>query len=152
MLRVHRLDPAAALPARAHDDDAGYDLCAVEDVLEEIGIGDQPRLLVLNKADALADERRAEVALEHPDGMLISAVTGEGVEELGERIEEEFRRTLRSVDLLVPYADGASLAALHDVAGELDRTDTADGVRVRARVPATLAARLERFSVNGTPA
>jgi dUTP pyrophosphatase len=29
-LRVQRLDPAAALPARAHDDDAGYDLCAVE--------------------------------------------------------------------------------------------------------------------------
>ena len=29
-LRVRRLDPAARLPARAHDDDAGYDLCAVE--------------------------------------------------------------------------------------------------------------------------
>ncbi len=31
-LRVQRLDPAARLPTRAHDDDAGYDLCAVEDV------------------------------------------------------------------------------------------------------------------------
>lgn len=30
-LRVRRLDPAARLPARAHDDDAGYDLCALED-------------------------------------------------------------------------------------------------------------------------
>jgi GTP-binding protein HflX len=117
-----------------------------------VGAGDRPRLLVLNKADALDDERREELAFEHPDGMLISAARGDGLEELGERIEEEFRRTLRSVDLLVPYAEGASLAELHDAAGDLDRTDTADGVRIRARVPATLAARYARFSVNGTPA
>jgi GTP-binding protein HflX len=127
-------------------------LRAVGETLDSVGAGDRPRLLVLNKADALDDERREELAFEHPDGMLISAATGEGLEELGERVEEEFRRTLRSVDLLVPYAEGASLAELHDAAGDLDRTDTAEGVRVRARVPATLAARLERFSVNGTPA
>jgi GTP-binding protein HflX len=127
-------------------------LRAVDETLDSVGAGDRPRLLVLNKADALDDERREELAFEHPDGLLISAVTGEGIEPLGERIEEEFRRTLRSVDLLVPYAEGASLAELHDAAGDLDRTDTADGVRVRARVPATVAARYARFSVNGTPA
>jgi len=127
-------------------------LRAVGETLETVGAGERARLLVLNKADALDAERREELAFEHPDGMLISAATGEGIEELGERIEEEFRRTLRSVDLLLPYADGASLAELHEAVGDLDRTDTPDGVRVRARVPATLAARLERFSVNGTPA
>ncbi|MGI9099803.1 MAG: GTPase HflX [Solirubrobacteraceae bacterium] len=127
-------------------------LRAVGETLETVGAGERARLLVLNKADALDAERREELAFEHPDGMLISAATGEGIEELGERIEEEFRRTLRSVDLLLPYADGASLAELHEAVGDLDRTDTAEGVRVRARVPATLAARLERFSVNGTPA
>src|SRR4051794_1920748 len=127
-------------------------LRAVDETLDSVGAGDRPRLLVLNKADALGDERREELAFEHPDGMLISAATGEGIEQLGERIEEEFRRTLRSVDLLVPYAEGASLAELHDAVGELDRTDTADGVRIRARVPATVAARYARFSVNGTPA
>jgi GTP-binding protein HflX len=127
-------------------------LRAVDETLDSVGAGDRPRLLVLNKADALDDERREELAFEHPDGLLISAATGEGIEQLGERIEEEFRRTLRSVDLLVPYAEGASLAELHDAAGDLDRTDTADGVRVRARVPATVAERYARFSVNGTPA
>jgi GTP-binding protein HflX len=127
-------------------------LRAVDETLDSVGAGDRPRLLVLNKADALGDERREELAFEHPDGMLISAATGEGIDELGERIEEEFRRTLRSVDLLVPYAEGASLAELHEAVGDLDRTDTADGVRIRARVPATVAARYARFSVNGTPA
>ncbi|MEJ7825650.1 MAG: GTPase HflX [Solirubrobacteraceae bacterium] len=127
-------------------------LRAVDEVLESVGAGDQPRLLVLNKSDALDAERRAELAFTHPDGVLISAATGEGIDELGERIEEEFRRTLRSVDLLLPYAEGARLAELHEFAGDLERTDTPDGVRVHARVPATLAERYERFSVNRTPA
>ena len=35
---------------------------AVDDVLEEIGVGDTPRLLVLNKADLLDDDRRRELA------------------------------------------------------------------------------------------
>ncbi|HVL30753.1 MAG TPA: GTPase HflX [Solirubrobacteraceae bacterium] len=127
-------------------------LLAVDETLTTVGADDRPRLLVLNKADALDAERREELAFEHPDGVLISAATGEGLDLLGERIEEEFRRTLRSVDLLLPYAEGARLAELHDAVGDLERTDTVDGVRIRARVPATLAERLERFSVNGTPA
>jgi GTP-binding protein HflX len=122
---------------------------AVEDVLDEIGAGDRPRVLVLNKADLVDDERRAELGYRHPDGVLVSAVTGEGLEQLGERIEDEFRRTLRSVELLLPFDEGGRLAELHDIAGDLERTDTADGVHVRARVPATVAERYARFSVNG---
>jgi GTP-binding protein HflX len=125
-------------------------LRAVDETLEAVGAGDRPRLLVLNKADVLDADRRVELALTHPDGVLISAATGEGLDELGDRIEEEFRRAMRSVDLLLPYAEGARLAELHDAAGDLDRTDTADGVRVRARIPATLAERYARFSVNST--
>ncbi|MEA2313212.1 MAG: GTPase, partial [Solirubrobacteraceae bacterium] len=49
---------------------------AVEDVLEEIGAGDRPRTLVLNKADVLDEERRAELAFRHPDAFLVSAATG----------------------------------------------------------------------------
>jgi GTP-binding protein HflX len=138
--------------ASVPEDEMRAMLRAVDATLETVGAGDRPRLLVLNKADALDAERREELRFEHPDGVLISAAEGEGLEELGERIEEEFRRSLRSVDLLVPYAEGASLAELHEAVGDLERTDTADGVRIRARVPATIAARYERFSVNGTHA
>jgi GTP-binding protein HflX len=127
-------------------------LRAVDEVLENVGAGDRPRLLVLNKADALDGDRRTELHFTHPDGMLISAATGEGLEELGERIEEEFRRTLRSVDLLLPYAAGASLAELHDAAGDLQRTDTPEGVRIHARLPATLVQRYARYAVNGAVA
>jgi GTP-binding protein HflX len=138
--------------ASAQEDDMLAMLRAVEDVLEEIGAGDRPRVLVLNKADLLDDDRRAELGYRHPDGVLVSAVTGEGIERLAQRIEEEFQRTLRPIELLLPYEEGSSLAELHDVAGDLERTDTAEGVRVRARVPAAIAERYQRFSVNGAQA
>jgi GTP-binding protein HflX len=122
-------------------------LRAVEDVLEEIGAGDRPRIVVLNKADMLDGERRRELSFRHPDGVLTSAVTGEGLDELRDRIEDAFRKTLRNVDLLVPYADGGQLAELHDLAGDLERTETAEGVRIRAQLPAAVAERFSRYSV-----
>ena len=111
-------------------------MAAVEDVLEEIGAGDRTRLMVLNKADVLDADRRAELAHRHPGDVLVSALTGEGLDVLGDKVEEAFRATLCPVELLLPYAEGGRLAELHDVAGELERTDTPEGVRVRALVPA----------------
>ena len=74
-------------------------------------------------------------------------LSGEGLDRLGERIERELAHTLRPIELLVPYSEGASLAELHEAAGELAREDTAEGVRVRALVPAQLAERFARFAV-----
>src|SRR3954447_22246850 len=120
---------------------------AVDDVLEEIGAGVRPRLLVLNKADMLDEERRRELGFRHRDAILVSAVSGEGLDDLRAAIEAAFRRTLQPVELLVPYAEGGRLAELHDAAAELEREETADGVKVRARVPATVAERFARFAV-----
>jgi GTP-binding protein HflX len=142
-LIVHVVD------ASVDEDEMVGMLRAVEDVLDEIGAGERPRLLVLNKADRVDDERREELRFRHPDGILVSALTGAGLDELGEAIERSFRETLRSVDLLLPFAEGGRLAELHDVAGDaLDRTDTAEGVRVRGRVPVTVAERFARFDVS----
>jgi GTP-binding protein HflX len=106
-------------------------------------------MLVLNKADALDEDRRRELAFRHPDGILVSALTGEGLDTLAERIASEFERRLRDVELLVPYEQGAVLSELHELAGDLERQETPDGVRVLARVPAVAAPRFERFSSNG---
>jgi GTP-binding protein HflX len=122
---------------------------AVEEVLGEIGADDRPRLLALNKVDLLDGDRRRELSFRHPGAVQVSAATGEGLDDLREGIEARFLSSLRAMDLLVPYEEGGSLSELHDVAGELERSDTAAGVRVRARVPAGLAQRFERFEVNG---
>jgi GTP-binding protein HflX len=121
---------------------------AVEDVLTEIGADEAPRLLVLAKADALDADRRAELAHRHPDALLVSAASGEGLEELIERIQSEFARRLADVELLVPYDEGGRLAELHELAGDLHREDTPDGVRVSARLPASVAARFAPYALS----
>jgi GTP-binding protein HflX len=121
---------------------------AVEDVLLEIGADTVPEILVLAKADRIDDERRAELARRHPGAVLVSAVTGEGIETLAQRIEEEFARTLEDVELLIPFQDGARLAELHAIAGDLEREETPDGVRVLARLPAPVAARYQEFALS----
>jgi GTP-binding protein HflX len=128
--------------AREPEDRRRADMRAVDSVLEEIGAGARPRLPVLNKADLLDPGERRNVVLEHPDAALVSALTGEGLEQLRERISSAFEDTLADVELLVPYSEGARLHELHEVAGHLDRTERADGVLVRAKVP---LAELHRF-------
>nr|MBA3358003.1 GTPase HflX [Thermoleophilaceae bacterium] len=121
-------------------------LAAVEDVLDETGAAERPRLLALNKVDLLDVDGRRELAFRFPDAVQVSAETGEGLDRLREAIEARFLAALQSVDLLLPYAEGGRLSELHGLAGEMEREDTPEGVRVRARVPAAVAARFERFA------
>ncbi len=123
---------------------------AVDDVLHEIEADEAARVLVLAKADRIDEDRRAELAHRHPDAVLVSGVTGEGVPGLIERIETEFSRRLHDVELLVPYDEGGRLAELHELAGDLEREDTPDGVRVSARLPASIAARYAPFALTPT--
>ena len=124
-------------------------LAAVDDALEEIGAGGRPRLLALNKIDMLGAERRRELSFRFPGAIQVSGEAAEGLERLGEAIESRFLGTLRPMELLLPYEEGGSLSELHELAGELEREDTAEGVRVRARVPAAAAQRFERFAQDG---
>ena len=123
---------------------------AVEEVLTEIGADDAPRLLVLGKADLIDDQRREELALRHPDAVLVSGVSGEGIDALIERVVHEFERRLIDVELLVPYDAGSRLAELHELAGDLKREDTPDGVRVSVRLPPTVAARYSRYALTSS--
>jgi GTP-binding protein HflX len=135
------------LDASAEEDDRMEMLRAVEDTLEEIGAGERPRMLVLNKVDQLDAPQREGLRHRHPDAVQVSALTGEGFEELTVAVEQAFARTLQSVELLLPYSEGGRLAELHGVAGDLHREDTAEGVHVVARLPAAVAERYARFTV-----
>jgi GTP-binding protein HflX len=136
-LILHVVDASAPEKRRVAD------MQAVDEVLEEIGTGEKPRLLVLNKIDLLSTEGRREVELDHPEAALVSAREGQGLDGLRERIERAFEETLTEVELLIPYSQGGRLHELHEVAGELQRTDREDGVLVCAKVP---TAEMHRFS------
>jgi len=136
-LILHVVDSSATEERRLAD------MQAVDEVLEEIGAGEKPRLLVFNKIDLLSEEERRETELDHREAVLVSAQEGDGLDALSERIEAAFEETLTEVELLIPYSEGARLHELHEVAGDLERTDREDGVLVQAKVP---TAEMHRFS------
>jgi GTP-binding protein HflX len=111
-------------------------LDAVERVLDEIGAGELPAELVLNKIDTADLRARRRLANRFPDALLVSARTGEGLDELRRRIADRFAERFEPVRLLIPYAEGSRLAELYALGAPVDeRADRPDGVFVRARLP-----------------
>ena len=104
-LILHVVDAAAPEERRLAD------MRAVDEVLEEIGAGEKPRLLVLNKADLLDEEERQEAVLAPPRrGARLRPGGRRAWSELRGRIEAAFEETLAEVELLVPYCEGGALA------------------------------------------
>jgi GTP-binding protein HflX len=145
-LLVHVVD--ASVP----EDELMGMLSAVDDVLAEIGAGERPRVLALNKIDLVGEERRRELGFRHPEAVAVSAQTGEGLDDLRTAIEARFLGSLETVELLLPYDEGGRLSELYDLAGEVERENVEAGVLVRARLPAGAVSRFDAFAVNGRAA
>jgi GTP-binding protein HflX len=139
-LLVHVVDGAGPEP-EAHMD-------AVRDVLREIGAGDRPELVVFNKSDR--GPGAARLAAEHPGSVAISAVTGQGIDELLLRIGDRLRALTTPVELLVPYDRGDVIAALHRSGEVLSETAEDGGIRVQVRVGAEDAPRFADFALDGS--
>jgi GTPase len=137
--------------ASAPEEELNLMIGAVEAALQEIGADGVPQLLVLSKADQLDADQREELRYLSPGGVLVSAMTGEGLEALIGRIEDEFAQSLRHVELLIPYGEGSRLAELHQIAGDLVREETPEGVKVLVRLPATVAARYQPYALSARP-
>jgi GTPase len=122
--------------ASASDEQLDATIGAVDAVLAEIGGSELPVELVLNKIDAVDPLRRRRLGNSFPDALQVSALGGEGLEELKARIARRFAERLRQVRLLVPYEDGRILAELYDLGAPIDeRVDTPEGVVVVAQLP-----------------
>ncbi|MEX1358318.1 MAG: GTPase, partial [Gaiellaceae bacterium] len=117
---------------------------AVEDVLHEIGADAVPRQLVLNKLDAVDALGRRRLRNAFPSAILVSAATGEGLDELRARIADHFAERFEPVRLLVPYEEGEKLSQLYALGAPIEeRRDLPEGVLVVARLP---RAEIRRFA------
>ncbi|MDX6516918.1 MAG: GTPase, partial [Gaiellaceae bacterium] len=109
---------------------------------------DIPVELVLNKIDAVDALGRRRLGNRFPGSLQISARTGEGLDELRQRLAERFSARFELVRLLLPYDQGSLLAELYASGAPIDeREDTADGVLVRARLPHAAARRLAAYLI-----
>jgi GTP-binding protein HflX len=135
--------------ASAPDERLEETIDAVEAVLAEIGAGELPIELVLNKIDSVDPLRRRRLANRYPGALQISALKGEGLEELRGGVAERFAARLRPVRLLVPYEAGKILAELYELGAPIqERIDTAEGVVVVAQLPQREVARFAPFLVS----
>jgi GTP-binding protein HflX len=111
-------------------------IAAVNSVLHDIGADDLPMELVVNKIDAVDPMHRRRLANRYPDALQVSAVTGEGLEELRARIAERFAERFEAVRLLIPHGEGGKLNELYALGTPIEqREDTDEGVLVVARLP-----------------
>jgi len=120
---------------------------AVRTVLGEIGAGGVPEVLALNKMDLVSDLDRERIARRHPDAIPISALTGEGLDRLLDRVAEAIPRFPVSVTALVPHDRGDLVAMLHREAEVLSEQPREDGTLIRARVSERAFAQLRSFLV-----
>ena len=121
---------------------------AVETVLAEIGADELPMELVLNKVDAVDPLQRHRLASRFPEALQVSGKSGEGLEPLRARIASHFADRFESVRLLVPHGDGAKLAELYALGAPIEeRADLADGVLIKARLPAHEVRRFARYLI-----
>ena len=120
----------------------------VRAVLTDIGADEIPQMLVVNKIDAVDALARRRLQNRFPDAILISAQTGENLDELKHRIAAFFSDRYVDVRLLVPHGEGGELSALYSSGAPITaREDAAEGVLVTARLPRDLVGRFAAYRV-----
>ena len=127
---------------------------AVDKILKDLGVGDRPKLRVFNKVDRLTPQERAPLL--HPYAMgagidggpvLVSALTGEGIDELLRRVDAALPiDPVVTLSLRLPLAEGRTLALVHAL-GRVLRSEVEDShMLLDAEVPASIARRLRLAS------
>jgi GTP-binding protein HflX len=114
---------------------------AVQSVLDELGAGATPRLTVFNKIDLLDADLRSGPMPASDQAVFVSAATGEGLDRLSTAIADLLRRTMVTIDTVVPYERGELVARARS-SGDVVEHYEERGVRVSGHLPAAMAAEL----------
>lgn len=114
------------------------------EVLHSIGAGTGPGLMVLNKADRLSSEQRAELQAEFPEALIMSARSPDDVKALHQRIVAFFEADMQERELTIPYSQQRLVAKLHETCRVLEERYEEQGTVMRVRAPASVIGAIER--------
>ncbi len=130
----------------SHADPEGQ-IAAVREVLAEIGASGIPELIVINKADVADPLVVARLEQREPHSVVVSARTGEGIDDVLAAIEDDLPRPQVEFDALVPYARGDLVDQIHRLGEITSLEHTADGTRIAGRATEALAGELAAYAV-----
>ena len=132
-LLIHVIDSA--------DPERDDHIAVVDRLIAELAAPGTPVLECYNKCDLVADDEIPR----GQDKVAISAASGFGLDALKEAVEQLLGRGKHHVKLLLPYAVGGMVAALHDTAQVLSSSYTENGIELDAIVDETLFGRLRQY-------
>ncbi len=134
---IHVLDAAS--------DQVDQFKATTEKVLEELGAGDKPMILVFNKIDLIDPERLKGLKLAHPHACFISVREDEGVQSLVDACATQLRGRIRRLSFKLPHSRGDLVNLLHQEGKVLSTDYEEDGTLILAAVPASIAGMLSDF-------
>lgn len=114
--------------------DAYQQVEAVDKVLKELGCDDLPQITLLNKSDVADDASTVEMLARYRETMLISALTGAGIESLVADVAGRLKGRMVDAIVEVSHRDGKLLAEIERVADVLERNYVSNGVKLRVRM------------------
>lgn len=113
---------------------------AVDKVLSELDVSSIPRLMVWNKVDNVSDPQKLRLKAEkREDVVCISALSGDGLQEFCNAVQDRLKDSMVWVEALVPFENGDLLSTIHQV-GMVEKTEyTEQGTYIKAHVPLRFA-------------
>jgi len=118
---------------------------AVQTVLDEIDVKTTDRLLVINKDDAIDQATKERLASAYPDAVFISALTGEGIAGLRERIEQICVASQPPIRVLIPFGRGDLVQLAYDAASVSEESYTEEGTLLTVQAAQPVISRLREF-------
>ncbi len=128
----------------ASNENAAMQISVVEGLLEELGAATKNTILVLNKQDLVEGGRRIN-SIGYPAVCEISAVTGQGIDGLLDKITEGFKDKLKEINLSIPYNEGWVLPYIYKYGQLINQEYLEQGIRVQALVKIDKISKLEEF-------
>ncbi|MFF5794135.1 GTPase HflX [Paeniglutamicibacter sp. NPDC012692] len=133
----------------AHPDPEGQ-IQAVRTVLNDVDARNIPEIIVLNKADVADPFVVERLRQREPNHVIVSARTGDGIEELLQKVSAAIPRPGVQMELMIPYDRGDVVNKLHGAEAEiLSIEHTENGTRMMVKVREGMAAEVEQFSIHG---
>jgi GTP-binding protein HflX len=118
----------------------------VREVFAEIGANEIPEIIVINKADLADPEMLTEIKRRERHSIVVSARTGEGIDELLDMVTQELPRPMILVEATIPYSRGDLINRIHMSGELLAEEHRDDGTFIRARLDAALANQITALS------
>lgn len=118
---------------------------AVRHVINDVGGGDIPEIIAINKADIAAPEVMMQILRTEPNSFAFSARTGFGLDTLLKAIETSLPRPRIEIRATIPFNRGDLVSAIHERGEIMSEEYSENGTTIHAMVDGSLAEKLEVF-------